>query len=538
MIVRAQRLGRPALLAIAIGTGAASASAETRITPYLEVQQVLDADLGGNGGDVLTYTALAAGVNASVSGDRVQATATYRYERRIPWNDNLEDANIHSGLARASVQVVPQLLTIEGGAIATRVRSDIRGAAPVFLTGDNANVTQVYGGYIGPSLATRVGDLQVGANYQLGYVRADSSNNILLAPGQPRLDTFDDATSHNLNASVAMPVGNLPFGWTVSGGYSREDTGQLDQRYDGKYARLDLVLPVAATLALTAGVGYEDIEASQRAPLRDPFGVPLIGSDGRYRTDPSSPRLLSYDSDGLIYDAGVIWRPNRRTTLTARAGHRYGGTTVTGSLDWRMSQNSGLQVVVYDGIESVGRLLTRNLNALPTGFELPRNPLLDPGGGCVFGTTPGTGGCLNDVFQSLNTANFRNRGVSALYTLGRGPWTFGLGGGYTQRKYFAPIQPAFFSLDGIKDESWTVQANAARPLSASSGVNAALFADWYKSGIDGGIDVSSTGATGSYYHMFGQRLSAQASLGVYTFDQDGFESDLRGQLLLGMRYQF
>ena len=266
--------------------------------------------------------------------------------------------------------------------------------------------------------------------------------------------------------------------------------------------------------------------------------MPLVDGHGRYLSDKSQPRLLAYDQSGLIYDAGVIWRPNRRTTLIARAGHRYGGTTVTGSLDWRMTQNSGLQVNVYDGIASVGRLLTQNINALPTSFELQRNPLLDNLGGCVFGTTPGTGGCLNDALQSLNTANFRNRGVTALYSLSRGAWTFGVGGGYAQRKYIAPVQGSFFTIDGVKDDSWIVQANAARKLGTTSGINAALFADWYKSGIAGANDVSSIGATGSFYHMFGRRLVGQASAGIYTYDQDGFDNVVQGQLLLGLRYQF
>ena len=530
-------VARALTLAVALRAAAAPTPAAKSIVPYLEVQQVALADLSGDG-EVLTYTALAAGIDAAVSTQRAAGTISYRYERRIPWDKDFGDQSIHTGLARGTFQLSPNLLSLDAGAIATRTRTDIRGAAPVFFTGDNDNITQVYGIYAGPTLSTQVGPVQVGANYRFGYVRAESSDRIRLAPGQPRLDAFDDATSHSLNASVGMPSGALPFGWTVSGGYIREDAGQLDQRFAAKYVRGDVVVPVSPTLALTAGAGYEDIRSSQRRPLRDANGAPVIDEDGRFVSDKSSPRLLAYDQDGLIYDAGVIWRPNRRTTLQVRAGHRYGGTTVIGSLDWRMSRTSGLQVNVYDGIESFGRQLTRSLNSLPTGFELQRNPLIDNLNGCVFGTTPGTGGCLDNAFQSLATANFRSRGVDAIYSLGYGPWTFGVGGGYAQRKYLAPIDANFFTLDGVKDESWTLQGNAARDLSARSTINAALFANWYKSGIAGSNDVSNLGATMSYFHTFGRRLSGQASVGVYTFDQDGFDSQVSGQLLLGLRYQF
>jgi hypothetical protein len=535
--MRRINLARTVTLSSAAIAAAAPSPAAKSVIPYIEVQQGALVDLNGDG-DVLTYTALAAGVDASINTPRAQGTISYRYERRFPWNDNTADQSIHNGLARGSLQLVPKVLTLDGGAIATRTRTDIRGSAPTFFFGDNDNITQIYGGYVGPTLTTRVGPLDVGADYRFGYVRAQSNANFLLAPGQPRLDTFDDATSHTVDASVGMPSGRLPFGWKVIGGYTREDAGQLDQRFAAKLARGEIVVPVSPTLALTAGVGYEDLESSERAPLRDANGVPVVNRRGRYVTDKSSPRLLSYDQEGLIYDAGVIWRPNRRTTLIARVGHRYGGFTAIGSLDWRMTRNSGLQVNVYDGIESFGRSLTRGLNDIPTGFVLQRNPLIDNISGCIFGTTPGTGGCLDNAFQSLTTANFRSRGVNVLYTLEQGRWTYGFGGSYNNRKYLAPVQGNLFTLNGVRDESWQLQGNASRVLNARSTVNGALFANWYKSGIAGSSDVSSLGATASYYHTFGRRLSGQASAGVYTYDSANFDAQAAAQLLFGLRYQF
>src|SRR3546814_8934986 len=106
--------------------------------------------------------------------------------------------------------------------------------------------------------------------------------------------------------------------------YEREDASQLDQRYEGKYARADVTMPIGPTVALLGGVGYEDIEIGQRDPLLDADGVPVRDANGRFVTDTSSPRRLSFDTDGLIWDAGVMWRPSRRTSLTARVGRRYG----------------------------------------------------------------------------------------------------------------------------------------------------------------------------------------------------------------------
>lgn len=533
--MRMLRLSWIAALIGALGLGA-PAAAERAISPYIEVQQVLDADFN-NGGDVLTYTSVAAGVDASVSNRRVEVGLSYRYERRIAWEDNLGDEDIHSGLARARIALVPNLLSLEGGAIATRARGDIRGDAPVFLTGDNNNITQVYGFYGGPTLSTHVGELQVGASYQLGYVKVDDYDGVTLPPGQPRLDNYESSTSHNLNGSIGMASGPLPFGWTVSAGYQREDASQLDQRYQGAYARGDITLPISPTIALTAGAGYEDIEISERAPLRNPDGTPVITGNGRFVTDPSSPRLLAYETDGLIYDAGVIWRPSRRTTIQVRAGKRYGATAITGSLDHQISPTSGIRIGVYHGIESFGRSLTRNLAALPTGFETSRNPLTGDFNGCVFGPNPGTGGCLDDTLQSISTSNFRSRGVNLLYSARRGPWSIGVGAGYAQRRYLAPTG-VFFTVENVTDESIMLQATVDRRLTARSGIDFAVYADWYDSGIAGAPGVTALGATAAYYRSIGERLRAQAALGLYSFDREGFEAQVSGQALIGIRYDF
>ncbi len=172
----------------------------------------------------------------------------------------------------------------------------------------------------------------------------------------------------------------------------------------------------------------------ERAPLRDASGAPLVDSRGRFTTDPASPRLLAYETDGLIWDVGVIWKPNRRMTAQIRGGRRYGGRAITGSIDYRIGPRTALRVGVYDGIESFGRSLTGTLANLPTSFTVIRNPLTGDFGGCVFGTTPGTGACFDNALQSIATANYRSRGAFAMLSGQRGPWTFDIGGGYANHK--------------------------------------------------------------------------------------------------------
>jgi hypothetical protein len=538
-IHRKTLIGSAALVALAASAPAFAKKAQ--VTPYLEVGQVLTADLKGDS-NVLTYSTIAAGIDASISNARSEAQINYRYERRFDYGKNVNDQDIQTGLARGRFGIVPNRLNIEAGGIATRARQDIRGSAPGLLVGNVDNIVQVYSAFVGPTLTTNVGGLKVSGVYRLGYTRAEAGK-FTPAPGQPAVDQFDDSVTNFASASVGKESGSLPFGWTVSGAYRRDDAGQLDQRFESKTVRGDVVVPVSPTLALVGGVGYEDIEASQRSPLIDANGQPVVGSDGRFVTDKSSPRQLAYDQDGLFYDAGVVYRPNRRTNLEARVGKRFGGLSYTGSATYQSSSATAFQVNVFDQIDTFAQQLNDNLALLPTSFTNFNNPLNSQVGGCLFGgggsSSSQAGGCLNPAFQSVNGAVFRSRGITGLMSTNRGPLNIGFGAGYAQRKYRAPNGGGtIFSLNGVRDESYFAQGQIAYQIDDVSNINAQVFASLFDSGIAGAPNVLSTGATGAYNRTFGRNLSTTAAVGLFSSRVDGQEGDLTGTALLGLRYSF
>ena len=508
---------------------------QVTVTPYLEVSQAFFADLK-NGGDVLTYTTVTSGVDATVRTQRTEVQANYRYDYRFSWNRNQGDQQIHSGLVRARYIAVPNLLSLEAGALATRTRVDIRDAAPNVFVGNARNVAQLYSVYAGPTIATNIGPLTVGANYRFGYTKVESRTRGALVSGQPLLDNFDSSTSHVTTASVGMGSGMLPFGWTVSGGYEREDARQLDQRFESKFARADVVVPVSDTVAAVGGVGYEKIKASQRDALRDASGVPILDSRGRFQTDPASPRLLAFDESGFIWDAGVVWRPSKRTSAEFRLGRRYGSMTYTGSVAYRVSESLAFQAGLYDGIQTFGRQLNQGLAALPTQFTIARNPFGNQVGGCVYSSVNG-GGCLDAALQSVATGTYRSRGLAAILTYNRGPLRAGIGGGYAQRRFYAPSS-LFFSTNGLKDQSYYLQAFIARQLDEASSIDGSVYANLFDSGIAGAPNVIGTGATAAYNRRFGDRLTGTAALGLYSSRIEGVASSLTGSALLGARYDF
>ena len=510
------------------------------IAPYVEVQQVLEFDLSDNdalGDDVVTYTSVAAGIDASVATRRVELGASYRYERRISWDDSIADDDVHSGLLRANVNVT-RGLSLEAGALAARSRTEIGGSDLGNLTGDNDNSTQVYSVYGGPTLSTQAGPLNIGAGYRLGYTHVEDNFDANTDPNQAPVDYVDRTTYHQAFASVGMEAGTqLPFGWTVSGGYEREDARQLDQRYEGYYARADVTVPVTPTLALVGGVGYENIEISQRDVLVDANGDPILDGNGRFQSDPASPRLLAFETDGFIWDAGILWRPGPRLEVSASVGERYDTTYYAGSLSYQASEYSGLQLSVYNTVESFGRQTTNSLVGTPTDFTTTRNGF-NQFNGCAFSQSNDGGTCFNNGFQSLNGANFRSRGASLVWSGGRGPWNYGIGAGYENRRYFQPATAANFSLEGVTDEVFSLQANADYQLSPNSSLGGNLFANWYTSGIPGEADIFGAGGSATYSVNLWRGLSAQASAGLFANDADDAETDWLGSLLFGVRYGF
>ena len=514
-------------------------SAETRhvdVTPYIEVNQLVLSDIKGGNDDVLTYTTLAAGVDANVTTRRAEVGVSARYEHRFGWGDRLGDDDAISGIARARVNLVRDILSVEGGAIATRIRSGGYNGANGSLTGNVGNTSKVYSGYVGPTLATNVGGLDVAAAYRYGYTKVTDSAGFAL-PGVPVIRGFDQSQSHSITGSVGMRPGPLPIGWTLSGGYDRENLSQLSQHFRDKWARADVTLPVSPTVALIGGVGYEDIKISNRSALVDSNGFPVVTSGGRYVTDPASPRKLSYDQDGIIWDAGVLWRPSRRTSLQAQVGRRYGGMHYTGAFSWQPGERTSIGIVLFDSIDSFGRSLNGSLASLGTNFTVVRNPFSGDFNNCVFSTT-GSGTCLNNALSGTSAVIFRNRGVAAQFATQQGMTRYGVAFGVAQRKFIADDSAILANVNGATDENYFGTITVSRKLDERSGIDANIYANYYDAGVAGNVDVLNAGAYAGYYRSFGRRLTATAAVGVDGTDPQGIDAIISAMGQVGLRYQF
>jgi hypothetical protein len=511
------------------------------IVPYIEVDQIVSAELSP-GNDVLTYTQAAVGVDAAISGRNNGGSASVRYERQFGWGKNANDGDAITGLARGYTTIV-RGLTLEAGALATQANVGNGGAALAGSGVSDKYKTSIYSVYAGPSLNTRAGDLDVSANYRAGFTKVDQSNAFRDATGASA-SVFDKSVSQIADAQAGFAPGTvLPVGVGAAGSFYQEDISQLDQRARDMQARAMVTVPVSRTVQVVGAIGYEDVEVSSRDALRGADGLPVIGSNGRYVTDKSQPRQMAYDVSGLIWDVAVMWRPSRRTSLSAHYGRRYGSTSFGGTLAYAPNDRSQLSVSVYDNIGGFGGQLNRTIDQLPDDFEVVRDPITGELRGCVASLDGGN--CLSGALGSVRSAFFRARGVNASYAMKLGRLDAGIGIGYDRRNFIAPRNTVLASADGVVDENYWLAAYLSGRLGPDAGWSVNAYANWLNSNDPLYGDVNGYGASASYYRMFGRRLRGTLAVGIdglsnnaSTATAPSIDDLWTATALAGLRYSF
>jgi hypothetical protein len=509
--------------------------AERVVQPYIEVSQILSAELSP-GDDVLTFTTIAVGVDINVQGRNSGAAVSLRYERNIGYDNNSVDADTISGVARGTLALIPNTLSFEAGALASRTRVDAGGGTTANpLVREDAE-SRFYSFYAGPSLNTRVGDVDVQGVARIGYNRFENDAVLTDAQGDP-VDVFDDSFTYRGQVRAGFrPDTVLPVvGLAATAGGFQEDISNLDQRVRDLFVRADVTVPVSPTLALVGGIGYERVEISSRDALRDANGDPVIGTDGRFVTDPSSPCILAFDVDGLLWDVGVMWRPSSRTSLEARVGERYDSTTYYGTFTYAPTQRSAFALSVYDGVTGLGGLLNNSLAGLSSDFEAIRNPVTGDFGGLVNGTE---GQAIIGGPGSVRSAAFRGRGVRTSYQRQLGRTTAALGAGYDRRTYIAAPGTVLAPIDGLTDESYYVIGGVTHQIGQSASLTTNAYINWFDSASDGG-DVTAFGGSAAYNQSLTRRLTARAALAIDYFDSEFSAEDFAyATALVGLRYDF
>jgi len=505
---------------------------KAKFSPYVEGQLVAQTQLSPHG-ETLTYSTLAAGVDAALSRRNAEGGLSLRYERRFGLGGSkVRGSDTLSGLTRGSVNLIPGALAINASAVATQTGVENNGSSINGVRFGN-NVGNVYSVTAGPSVQTRVGNVGLQANYQAGYTKVSTPTSIANAAGQSRVDLFRKSVSQVAGISAeAKPRTLLPVGLSAGLTWSREDSSTLDQRTDDKHARAGLVLPIGGTVQVLGGVGYEKVMASNRDAVIDPVTKqPKLDAHGQYVINNSQPRKLAYRSDGLTWDAGVMWRPGPRTSLEARIARRYGSISYTGSLTYASSNHSSLNVSIYDNIGGFGGKLNEILR------NLPINGLEDCTKNNVTGVTNNSR-CLNGGLASLRSSSFRGRGVAARFGVNRSRFNYGLAAGYDNYKYIGASSTALAYLNGKIDQSYWLSAYLNGQIDRASSFGTNVWTNWFESGDKLAGNTTSLGATASYYRSLSRNLTANAMVGVEGVNRQSLPDYWSASGQVGLRYAF
>lgn len=510
-----------------------------RIEPYIEANQAYTRQIDP-GSDDAAYGNVAAGVEASVQGRRAGGSVSLRYDRVISYGDDFDDSDSVSGVARGYGAIAPGV-TIEAGGLAARTRADAGGGATL-ASGqpiDADNEARVYSAYAGPAISTKVGAADVSANYRFGYNRVEEPALGVVDNTVTPIDVADESMVHSATARVGVAPGAvLPVGVAVGGGAYQEEVSNSGQRVRDFYARGDITVPVAPGFAVVGGAGYEYVEVANRDVVRDTGGEPVVGADGRFQVDESSPRRIAFETEGLIWDVGVVWKPSRRTQLEAHYGRRYDSDSYYGSFSWQPSSRSSVSASVYNTISGFGGVITNSLANLPVGFVASRNALTGDFTGCVTGTgTDGSADCLGGTLSSVRSAIFKNQGVNLAYSATAGRISTAIGLGYDRRKYFGAEGTLLEAANGLVDQSYYANVGLGAPLDAYSSFSLNGYASYLDQGAAGLEDALLLGASAAYSRTLFGNLSARAAVSVDSIDSETFD-ETNASALLGLRYDF
>ena len=88
------------------------------------------------------------------------------------------------------------------------------------------------------------------------------------------------------------------------------------------------------------------------------------------------------------------------------------------------------------------------------------------------------------------------------------------------------------------DENYYLFASVGRQIGRDADLSLSGFYNYYDNGSPGASDVQSLGVSAAYSQRLWRGLTGSAAASLTSFDQDGFNSQLIGSALFGLRYSF
>ncbi len=413
------------LLACLIGVGnlalaPCTAQARTFIEPRIGIKQTFSDNVTfvANGKDYGMVTTISPGIRIGLDGARVQGSLEYALDLRLGEFAKVTDKVRHNLVARFNSELINDFFYVEGGAVATAISQDLRGARSISGENNNPNVNNIFSAFVAPVFRNRVGDFaKLESGYKFSLTNVQDRNRAALGTGDvlnAARQLGSDSRRHELFANLSSGDFFQTIRWDLDGSYEAENIKDLNERYRSKRVVLNGEIPLTRYFSLVGSGGYEDIsDTNDKLNLGDQ-------SRSAECIERTVGRCTVIDQSGFTWDAGVRLSPSRRTDLVVRGGRRYGDNVFNVSGFHQLSEKSRITVSYGETLDSLGRLVTQQLGGLTTTFAaderlntvfVPRYLYLDPATGLVL-----------EGSLSVNSSTFSSRVARVGFEINRKPW--------------------------------------------------------------------------------------------------------------------
>jgi hypothetical protein len=233
---------------------------------------------------------LEAGFNSRYTSQRLLGGLNYRFRYLDYFDEDDFDSDLHNLGASGRVIAVQELLHVDGSAFYQQQLKDPSGSPGFGNFFNSGDLRDAWGWNLMPVVTHDFGYATAYASYRYGRVYYT----------EDRIDgVSDDSTNRDLQASLATSNPNQPLTWRVFYLSSRTDYVDFDPyRYDQAGAELGWAVGKDFRLVGEYGLESDLTENVQEGGLESSY-----------------------------WNAGVIYEPNDRNRLEARAGERFFGDT-------------------------------------------------------------------------------------------------------------------------------------------------------------------------------------------------------------------
>ena len=507
----------PLLLLIVVLLCTTAAVAEVRFAPHIDVREILNI---ASAEDDQVYAELSAGFDVKVTRRRIQAQLAYDYGQRFAERGDVATERRHTLTARGTADLIKGWIALDAGAYAGLLNSDPRAGVSFSGSDSNPNLTQTFSGFIEPRFRREIGGATVvEASYRLGAASAGgqsrasggASGGIGLPTGEVPIDRSARSISQEARLKLSGESG-ARVRWSASGEAVRENSQRLDQLYRTYRGTIETQIRITREFGLIATGGYEDIQNTEQTFLVDANGRPIPDTNGDFQVDPAMPRREVFARTGATYEGGIIWAPSRRSSLRVRYGKTNGGNSLNGEAQFKLSSRLGVTGTFQQGIESFGRLLTRDIAGVPSSFIITDRQAAGLGN-CVIGVDPATGSCIGNATQAVSSAQFRSQAGQLIIAGKKARTTYSMTAIYNRRRFLDSQQLQTPTGDVVDptltqraDQSLAVNGTISRRLGQRSTISLSAFAQRYQFALASSQDDSYFGGTLGYSTSIGRNL--------------------------------